>query len=169
MNASDQLAQEMASKGIDGSIELGSDEFYQNINIFMKEFEEFRYSKNLPVYTVFTLAKGMDEEGGYLDELNKNMTGIACTIENVLVGILIIFSIDRYTEELRKQGITRVSAEFMKRSIFGILAHEYFHCRENGKYLEDIVKEQREHPLPHDEDPEEINADLFAISILKQI
>ena len=57
----------------------------------------------------------------------------------------------------------------MKRFIFGCLLHESYHCREGGKFLLKLQNRKHEEILPHDEDPEEIEADLFAIKRLKEI
>ena len=167
MTSLDQLAQEVALKGVDGELEVNTMEYYTKISEFLKEFEEFRRERDLPVYTALPVYK--DDEDDYLTILAKNMTGVACSIITDVLGTLIIFSLDNFNKELSRQGITKVSEVFLKRCVFSVLAHEYFHCRENGKYLKEIIKTQKENPLPHDEDTEEINADLYAISVLKQI
>ena len=50
--------------------------------------------------------------------------------------------------------------------IYGCLLHESYHCREGGKFLKEL---QNRKPLLHDEDPEEIEADLFAIKRLGEL
>lgn len=181
MKSLDQLAQEVALKGIDGELEVNTMEYYTKISEYLKEFEKFRYERDLPVHITFPVSKDMSTDDdiistgdnkGYMDMLANSMTGIACSMVTAISGIdviFIIFSLDNFSKELTRQGITKVSEVFLKRSVFSVLAHEYFHCRENGKYLKEIMKAQKENPLPHDEDTEEINADLYAISVLKQI
>lgn len=169
MKSSDQLAHEIALKGIDGELEVNTMEYYTKMTEYFKEFEEFRLARDLPVYSAFPICKDMDEEDSYLGIIARSMTGVACSIETEIAGILILFSLDNFNKELSRQGITKVSEVFLKRCVFSVLAHEYYHCRDNGKHLKEIMKTQKENPLPHDEDTEEINADLYAISILKQI
>lgn len=54
----------------------------------------------------------------------------------------------------------------MQRFIYGCLLHEGYYYQEGGKFLKEL---QNRKPLPHDEDPEEIEADLFAIKRLGEL
>ena len=170
MKSSDKLAQEIASKGIEGDIEIDTLEFYTKVADFLSEFDVYWHDeKGLNTYACFPIHTEIDEEDSFLGKIARTMNCLACSIKTELIGIVILFSLDNFLKELRAQGITKVSEVFLKRSIFGVLFHEYYHLRDNGKHLDDIIQKQKNCSLEHDNDPEEIQADEYAINLLRSL
>lgn len=150
MNAREKLNDLISSKGIKGKISLSKESLYVKFTKYLEEFNERINNQNIPVLI-------------YNEKYNFEMKTIAgsALIHNIPV---IFFSFENFIETLKKQDVDSISSIFFKRFVFGCLAHEFFHCRENGKYL----GEYHNH-LEHDSDPEEIQADQFAINFLSAL
>jgi hypothetical protein len=158
MNPRETLNDLISSKGVEGRIAIDSSMFYQEVNSAMRDFEgrfeEFNY---INFFLFF------DSELPFETDL------VAGSWYSELAGSVVFFDIDNLIKQLKENDIFKVSRVFVKRFVFGCLLHESYHCREGGKFLLKLQNRKPEEILPHDEDPEEIEADLFAIKRLKEI
>jgi hypothetical protein len=155
MNPRETLNDLISSKGIEGRIAIDSSMFYQEVNSAMRDFEErFGEFNDINFFLFFD------------DELPFETDLVAGSWYSELAGPVVFLDIDNLIKQLKENDIFNVSRTFVKRFIYGCLLHESYHCREGGKFLQELQKRE---PLPHDEDPEEIEADLFAIKRLGEL
>lgn len=155
MNPREELNELIYSKGTDGRIAIDSSLFYQEVNSAMREFEgRFEECNDINFFLFFD------------DELPFDTDLVAGSWYSDLAGPVVFFDIDNLIKQLKENDIFKVSRTFVKRFVFGCLFHECYHCREGGKVLQELQKRE---PLPHDEDPEEIAADKFAIKRLGEL
>lgn len=158
MNPRETLNDLICSKGIEGRISIDSSMFYQEVNSAMRDFEERFEEFNYINFFLF-----------FDGELPFDTNLVAGSWYSELAGPVVFFDIDNLIKQLKENDIFSVSRTFVMRFIYGCLLHEGYHCREGGKFLLKLQNRKPEEILPHDEDPEEIEADLFAIKRLKEI
>ena len=154
----EELNDLICSKGIEGRIPIDSSMFFQEVNSAMRDFEDKFEEFNYINFFLF-----------FDDELPFDTDLVAGSWYSDLAGPVVFFDIDNLIKQLKENDIFSVSRTFVKRFIFGCLLHESYHCREGGKFLQELQNRKPEEILPHDEDPEEIEADLYAIERLKEI
>jgi hypothetical protein len=158
MNPREELNDLICSKGTEGGIATESSMFYQEVNSAMRDFEDKFEEFNDINFLLF-----------FDDELPFETDLVAGSWYSELAGPVVFLDIDNLIKQLKENDLFNVSRVFVKRFIFGCLLHESYHCREGGKFLLKLQNRKPEEILPHDEDPEEIEADKFAIKRLSAI
>lgn len=152
MTPREELNALICSRGIDGSIEVGSEKFFTETSQSISKFQEEYPNNNIFVFS---------------DDYPLKTTLVAGSFITDLIGSITFFHNINFVSELVRNDLKTVSKTFIEMFVFGCLYHEMYHCREGGKYLKDL---QTRKVIPeHDSDPEEIQADLYAIRMLNHL